>query len=110
MRHTHLIARSLLLIAIASLATTAVAQKYGGTLRAQLRANPVTASLHEESSILATQTFRAVFNNLVMFDLHVKKARAKRGTGDKEAWDAVMGGNCAQRPQRAFWGVFILRY
>ena len=55
MKHTHSLAKSLLLIVIMPLATAALAQKYGGTLRGPLRANPITASIHEESSILTNQ-------------------------------------------------------
>ena len=74
MKRAHLLPKSLLLVVSMSLATAAVAQKYGGTLRGPLRANPITASIHEESSILTNQPFMAVFNNLVMFDQHVKMA------------------------------------
>src|SRR3982751_1200845 len=74
LKHSHLLAKSLLLIVSMLLTTAALAQKYGGTLRGPLRANPITASIHEESSVLTNQTFMAVFNNLVMFDQHVKIA------------------------------------
>lgn len=74
MKHPHWFANALLLIVMMALAASAVAQKYGGTLRGPLRANPITASIHEESSVLTNQTFMAVFNNLVMFDQHVKTA------------------------------------
>jgi peptide/nickel transport system substrate-binding protein len=77
MKHTHLLAKSLLLIVTMPLATAALAQKYGGTLRGPLRANPTTASIHEESSVLTNQPFMALFNNLVMFDQHVKRASAE---------------------------------
>ncbi len=75
MKRTHPLAKSLLLIAIASFATAAVAQKSGGTLRAPLRENPGSASLHEESSIGALQPFMAVYNNLVIFDQQEKVVR-----------------------------------
>jgi len=57
------------------MATSAVAQKYGGTLRFPLRENPSSASLHEESSITAIQPFMGVFNNLVMYDQQDEVAR-----------------------------------
>jgi len=74
MKRMHAIPKLFLLIVIASIATAAVAQKYGGTLRGPLRANPISASIHEESSNSANQVFMAVFNNLVMYDQHVKLA------------------------------------
>ena len=40
MKRLHSISKSLALIMLASLATSAVAQKYGGTLRFPLRENP----------------------------------------------------------------------
>jgi peptide/nickel transport system substrate-binding protein len=69
-----LVCKGLLLIATTLFAATAVAQKYGGTLRFPLRENPSSASLHEESSITAIQPFMAVFNNLVIYDQHVEMA------------------------------------
>src|SRR5450759_3832254 len=57
------------------LATAAVAQKSGGTLRVPLSENPTSASLHEESSIDALQTFMSVYNNLVIFDQQDRIAR-----------------------------------
>ena len=62
-------------VLLTSLATSAVAQKSGGTLRFPLRENPSSASLHEESSITAMQPFMAVFNNLVMYDQQDEMAR-----------------------------------
>ena len=60
---------------LAALTTSALAQKYGGTLRFPLRENPSSASLHEESSITAMQPFMAVFNNLVIYDQQQEMAR-----------------------------------
>ena len=71
----HSVRKSLVVIVLASLATSAFAQKSGGTLRFPLRENPSSASLHEESSITAIQPFMAVFNNLVMYDQHQEMAR-----------------------------------
>src|ERR1700733_3615611 len=53
---------------IIALATPAVAQKHGGTLRLYHNDNPPSASLLEESTIASVTPFSAVFNNLVRFD------------------------------------------
>ena len=75
MKRTHLFPKLLLLIVITSLAIEAVAQKSGGTLRVSLRENPGSASLLEETSIVANQPFMAVFNNLVIYDQQERMAR-----------------------------------
>ncbi len=75
MKRVHSLPRLLLLLVLTSLATTAVAQKAGGTLRVPLSENPTSASLHEESSINALQTFMSVYNNLVIFDQQDRIAR-----------------------------------
>ena len=75
MKRMHLLPTSLMLMVCMSLATTAFAQKLGGTLRVPLRENPGSASLHEESSISAVQPFMAVYNNLVVFDQQDEMAR-----------------------------------
>jgi peptide/nickel transport system substrate-binding protein len=49
-------------------ATTATAQKRGGTLRLYHNDLPPSASLHEESTIASVTPFAAIFNNLVVFD------------------------------------------
>jgi peptide/nickel transport system substrate-binding protein len=67
--------QALAALLLASLATSAVAQKSGGTLRVPLRENPSSASLHEESSITAMQPFMAVYNNLVVYDQQQEMAR-----------------------------------
>ena len=72
MKRTHLVSRWLLLTMILSFATAAIAQKSGGILRVPLRENPGSASLLEESSIVVNQPFMPVFNNLVIYDQHLK--------------------------------------
>jgi peptide/nickel transport system substrate-binding protein len=57
-----------LLVAASILATPAMAQKRGGTLRLYQLDNPPSASLHEESTITSVTPFASVFNNLVKFD------------------------------------------
>jgi peptide/nickel transport system substrate-binding protein len=60
--------RRLLILLLAGFATSAVAQKPGGTLRLPLRENPGSASMLEESSITTHFPFMGVFNNLILFD------------------------------------------
>ena len=62
----------LLLIAL-SLATRAEAQKAGGILRMPHLDSPASMSIHEESTISTLGPMMGVFNNLVMFDQHVKQ-------------------------------------
>ena len=50
----------------------ALAQKSGGTLRLPLITSPASMSIHEESTIATLGPMMGVFNNLVMFDQHVK--------------------------------------
>jgi peptide/nickel transport system substrate-binding protein len=49
------------------------AQKHGGVLSIPVFDNPASMSIHEESAILAERAMMGVFNNLVMFDQHVKQ-------------------------------------
>jgi peptide/nickel transport system substrate-binding protein len=61
-----------LLIAISG-GGTAAAQKPGGVLRVPVFDNPASMSIHEESAIIAERAMMGVFNNLVIFDQHVKQ-------------------------------------
>src|SRR5437870_3190495 len=72
--------RSLLLLAAAgslllatSIGETAFAQKPGGVLRVHANDSPPSLSTHEESDAVPARAMMAVFNNLVMFDQHVKQ-------------------------------------
>ena len=49
-------------------ASPAMAQKQGGTLRISHRENPPSASILEESTVSVNQPFMAIFNNLVVFE------------------------------------------
>ncbi len=51
----------------------AYAQKPGGILRIPHLDRPASMSIHEESTISALAPMMGVFNNLVMFDQHVKQ-------------------------------------
>src|SRR5215831_576573 len=51
----------------------AAAQKAGGVLGIPVFDNPASMSIHEESAIIAERAMMGVFNNLVLFDQHVKQ-------------------------------------
>jgi peptide/nickel transport system substrate-binding protein len=61
------------LLASLWLSGTAFAQKPGGILRMPSGDSPASMSIHEESTIAALGPMMGVFNNLVMFDQHVKQ-------------------------------------
>jgi len=61
-----------LLIALTA-APAAVAQKQGGILRIYMIDSPASMSIHEESTVVAERPVMGVFNNLVLFDQHVKQ-------------------------------------
>ena len=56
-----------------SIASTAHAQKQGGTLRVWHRDSPGNMSILEEGTISIVAPIMGVFNNLVMFDPNVKQ-------------------------------------
>ena len=61
------------LLVTLSLATRAPAQKADGILRMPHLDSPASMSIHEESTISTLAPMMGVFNNLVMFDQHVKQ-------------------------------------
>lgn len=61
-----------LLIAVLG-AGRGLAQKQGGVLRIPAADSPASMSMHEESAIMAERAMMGVFNNLVIFDPHVKQ-------------------------------------
>jgi len=67
-----LAALSGLLLASAS-ANTALAQKQGGVLRVYHRDSPASMSIHEEGTVGVMMPMMGVFNNLVLFDQHVRQ-------------------------------------
>jgi peptide/nickel transport system substrate-binding protein len=60
-----------LLAAVA--AVPALAQKPGGILKMYSPDSPASMSIHEEATFVAEGPMMGVFNNLVMFDQHVKQ-------------------------------------
>src|SRR6516162_6047426 len=61
-----------LLLAL-SAADAALAQKPGGILKMYDPDSPASMSIHEEGTIFSERPMMGVFNNLVMFDQHVKQ-------------------------------------
>src|SRR5437016_6151431 len=60
------------LVAVAT-ANRALAQKQGGILKSYSIDSPASMSIHEEVTIYAVRPMMGVFNNLVMYDQHVKQ-------------------------------------
>jgi peptide/nickel transport system substrate-binding protein len=61
-----------LLIAL-SAADPALSQKSGGILRVHALDSPPSMSIHEEVDAVPARATMGIFNNLVMFDQHVKQ-------------------------------------
>src|SRR5271155_3668725 len=61
-----------LLVAVA--AEPALAQKPGGILKMYSPDSPASMSIHEEATFVAEGPMMGVFNNLLMFDQHVKQS------------------------------------
>jgi peptide/nickel transport system substrate-binding protein len=61
-------------VAAFSIATTAFAQTPGGILKMYDPDSPASMSIHEEATIVSERPMMGVFNNLVMFDQHVKQS------------------------------------
>jgi len=66
------VSAGLLLIAL-TVSPPATAQKQGGILETWDFDSPASMSILEESTIAAERPMMAVFNNLVLFDQHVKQ-------------------------------------
>src|ERR1700753_1626584 len=64
-----------LYLALFIAAGDALAQKTGGTLRMYFPASPATLSIHEEATVFSMGPMMGVFNNLILFDQHVKQTR-----------------------------------
>src|SRR5437762_4670479 len=60
-----------------AMANMALAQKEGGVLRVFHRDSPASMSILEEGSISAIMPMMGVFNNLVLFDQHVRQNRVE---------------------------------
>ncbi len=65
--------RALLFIAMVLFGASASAQQSGGILRITHRDSPSSVSIHEEGTNSVLTPMMAVFNNLVVYDQHVKQ-------------------------------------
>jgi len=61
------------LLAAMSATDPAPAQKSGGTLRVHALDSPPSLSMHEEVDAVPARALMGVFNNLVVFDQHIKQ-------------------------------------
>src|SRR6516162_8170573 len=60
-------------LAVAAVAMPALAQKSGGILKMYNLDSPASMSIYEEANVAAEGPMMGVFNNLVLFDQHVKQ-------------------------------------
>src|SRR5215510_14339324 len=60
-------------VTVMAIAEAPCAQKQGGILRMYTPDSPASMSIHEEATVFAIGPMMGVFNNLVMFDQHVKQ-------------------------------------
>ena len=61
-------------LSVALPADVALAQKSGGILKMYDPDSPASMSIHEEATYVSERPMMGVFNNLVMFDQHVKQS------------------------------------
>ena len=62
-----------LALAVTGVAMPALAQKSGGILKMYSPDSPASVSIHEEADGISERVMMGVFNNLVIFDQHVKQ-------------------------------------
>ena len=88
-------AASALLIAISG-SGTALAQKPGGILKMYVWDNPPSMSMLDGVNPLAQRATMGVFNNLIMFDQHVKQSSLESIVPDlATGWSWNGGRDCA---------------
>jgi peptide/nickel transport system substrate-binding protein len=73
-RYMRIVASGLGVLTGLAVGNSALAQKYGGTLRIYSPDSPATMSILEEATSFAVGPMMGVFNNLVLFDQSVKQA------------------------------------
>src|SRR5213082_828492 len=81
-------------IVVVATAGPAIAQKAGGILRSYSIDSPASMSIHEEVTVFALRPAMGVFNNLVLYDQHVKQNSMQSivpELGKSWAWDEETG-------------------
>src|SRR5262245_42789247 len=88
MKSSHyVVIRTVIGLAVATMAVPALAQKQGGTLHVLHRDSPPSMSIHEEATISTSMPMMGVFNNLVMFDPKEKQNKLSNIVPDlAESW------------------------
>src|SRR5262249_6329092 len=79
-----------LVVTVVVFADAALAQKQGGILKSYSIDSPASLSIHEEVTIYALRPVMGVFNNLVMYDQHVKQDSLQTivpDLADSWSWD-----------------------
>src|SRR5215472_19091411 len=83
----YVVIRTVIGLAVGTLAVPAWAQKQGGTLHVLHRDSPPSMSIHEEATISTSMPMMGVFNNLVMFDPKEKQNKLSNIVPDlAESW------------------------
>ena len=72
-RSPRALAATVMLVGALFAAEPTWSQKYGGALKLYTLDSPASMSIHEETTVFAQRPMMGVFNNLVMFDQHVKQ-------------------------------------
>jgi hypothetical protein len=86
------------LILLMAAAGGAAAQKTGGILKVFHRDSPASMSIHEEATWSTTMPMMGVFNNLVLYDQHVKQNSLK---SSQQRLQQLAPGGCLARPIEA---------
>src|SRR5437764_10505168 len=73
MKAMRIFAAVLIGVAVGFVAADALAQKSGGTLRIYHRDSPASMSIHEEATWSTIMPMSGVFNNLIIYDQHIKQ-------------------------------------
>jgi len=73
LRKFDLIQAIVAVLAALSVESAAMAQKAGGILKMYNLDSPASMSIYEEANVAAEGPMMGVFNNLVLFDQHVKQ-------------------------------------
>src|SRR3989449_8566572 len=75
-------------------AVPAKAEKQGGVLKSYSIDSPASMSIHEEATVFAVRPMMGVFNNLVLYDQHVKQNSIQSivpELGKSWSWDEESG-------------------